>query len=190
MKTLDFSNLPKQIGRSAQIDSYIWGSEIILWGYDLSHQYTLKILKPKAGGCLSLQYHDKKSETWLVHKGLAWAMVVVGDKVCTRIMRAGDAQNLKTGTIHRLAGISDDLEVFEASTPDAHAADKSQIKDVVRLHCTYGREVSPAKNPAQAKLIQTCSELTLQALADIQQGKIPTEYNVELLLDYGALVVD
>ena len=62
-----------------QTDSWVWGNERIIWGYDSSHQYTFKILEPKRGhsGCMSLQYHHVKSETWLVLRGQLWTLFIV-----------------------------------------------------------------------------------------------------------------
>lgn len=165
-----------------QVDKYIWGEEVILWGYDLSHKYTLKILKPKMGaaGCLSLQYHNEKSESWAVFKGKAWALVVVDGVVCTKILEPGFVMNLPAGVIHRIAGLTQDIQVYETSTPDRHAADKTAQKDVIRLHCLHGREVTPANKNNEAILNQSIT-ITLEAMEAIKRGSMPPEYNVEKL---------
>lgn len=173
---------------SLQIDSWNWGNEIIIWGFDPSHKYTFKILEPKRGreGCLSLQYHHVKSESWLLLRGTAWALVAFDDKVCTRILRPGDIQNLGAGTIHRLMGVSDDVRVAEPSTPDAHAADKTAVKDVVRLHCVFGRPVTAARDEKERRLIERCIKVTEDAISQIEKGKVPEELNRELLNFHGA----
>jgi len=165
-------------------DVWPWGSETILWGFKPDHQYTFKILEPKQGraGCLSLQYHLKKSESWFVLQGVVWALVVVDKLACTRVMRAGDIQNLPTGTIHRLMGISGDARVIEPSTPDLHAADKSAPKDVVRLHCVLGREVSPARTTQEGELVKECAQITEDAISAIEAGEQPEELNVSRLI--------
>ncbi|MCB0333300.1 MAG: hypothetical protein KDD55_07360 [Bdellovibrionales bacterium] len=171
-----------------QIDEWAWGREQIIWGYDPSHEYTCKILEPKKGrqGCLSLQYHHKKSESWIVYRGVAWAVIALEGKVCTRVLRKGDIQNLPAGSIHRLMGLSDDLQVIEPSTPDAHAADKSVKKDVVRLHCVFGRECSEPRSEEEAALVKTCIEYTEEAIGCVERGNEPPEHNREWLNSRGA----
>jgi mannose-6-phosphate isomerase-like protein (cupin superfamily) len=174
--------------KEIQIDQWPWGREKILWGYDLSHHYTYKVLEPKKGraGCLSLQYHHQKSESWAIFRGVAWGMVVVQGTICTRIMRPGDLQNLPTGVMHTLTGITDDLMVLEASTPDRHAADKSVPKDVVRLHCFYGRPCVAPRDKAEAEVLARCLEIAEEALQKIDAGQLPPEYNLEFLRAHGA----
>ena len=169
-----------------QIDTWIWGTETIIWGFDPSHQYTFKALAPKKGreGCLSLQYHHEKSESWLQYRGVAWALIVIDNRVCTRILRPGDIQNIPTGTIHRLMGISDDCLILEPSTPDKHAADKSAPKDVVRLHCTMGRAVVAPRDAVEQGIVERSVEVTEEACLAIARGEMPTEYHVELLLGH------
>ncbi len=146
-------------------DSYIWGEEDIIWGYEVTHQYTLKILRPKLGlaGALSLQYHNEKSESWYVLKGTAWMLLIDNGEIITRTMHKGDIQTLPAGVIHRLMALSSDLEVLEASTPDRHAADKSYHKDVVRLACAHGRPVSAPRTPEEARLVAAAIEVTAAA---------------------------
>lgn len=174
-------NLPKN---SLQIDTYPWGAETIIWGFDSSHQYTFKILQPKKGrtGCLSLQYHLQKSESWYVVDGTVWALVVVDGVVCTRIMKAGDIQNLGSGVIHRLMGVSESSKVLEPSTPDAHAADKSVVKDVVRLHCMQGRAVVSPRTEEEAQIVKKAIQITEEACAVIEKGEMPQEYNLERIM--------
>lgn len=162
-----------------KIDCWPWGCEKIVWGFELSHKYTLKILEPKAGraGCLSLQKHAEKSETWLVMRGSVWALAVAGGQVCTKILRPFDFLNLPAGTIHRLTALEEGVQVLEASTPDVHAADKSRPKDVVRLHCVHGRAVSPAANADEARIVEFCVQLTEKALWDLENGMLPAEEN-------------
>lgn len=162
-------------------DEWVWGRETIVWGYDPSHRYTFKVLEPRRGreGCLSLQYHHEKSESWFLLRGIAWALIVSDGVVCTRVLKVGDIQNLPTGTIHRLMGISDDVQVLEPSTPDRHAADKSVKKDVVRLHCVLGRECDPPRDANERVLVEECVRITEDAIASIARGETPLEINRE-----------
>ena len=172
---------PESLGSSEvfRIDTWPWGREKIIWGYDPAHKYTLKILEPKLGraGCLSLQYHNQKSESWVVIRGMAWALLAQDGVVSTRIMRPGDIQNIPAGVIHRLMACSSDLQVLEPSTPDRHAADKSVAKDIVRFHCVFGRPGASARDNAEQQLIDQCIKLTEVAMADIDRAAVPTEHN-------------
>ena len=172
-----------------QVDVWPWGREQIIWGFEPSHEYTLKILEPKKGrtGCLSLQKHDGKSETWICLRGIAWTLVVADGVVCTKLMRPGDVQNLDKGVIHRLMGVTDDVQVLEPSTPDAHAADKTAPKDVVRLHCMMGRECTDPINEKETEIVKRCIEVSEEACAFIDRGELPPEHNAEHLCGRGAL---
>ena len=146
-------------------------------------QYTVKILEPKVGrfGCLSLQYHNKKDETWVVIQGKVWALIVREDNtVCTKIMKAGDVQNLPAGMIHRLMGLTEDCRVLEASSLDAHAADKNAPKDVVRLDCVYGRHT---ENTIDPKITQLCKDYTEEAIMAVIKGEEVPEHNPERFAD-------
>lgn len=169
-------------------DEWVWGREKIVWGFDPAHQYTFKILEPKVGraGCLSLQYHHHKSESWLVLRGAAWILLIADGRVCTRVMRAGDIQNLPAGVIHRITSITADAQIAEPSTPDAHAADKSKPKDVVRLHCYHGRPVVPPRNEQEGALVREANQLTEAAMEEIAAGRTPPEHNIAWLVSRGA----
>ncbi len=166
-----------------KVDSWIWGDELIVWGFDPSHRYTAKVLKPKKGraGALSLQYHHEKSESWIIFDGIAWALVIYKGTVCTKLMRRGEIINLQTGIIHRLMGASDNCQVIEPSTPDRHAADHTVPKDVVRLHCVLGREVSSPRSHEEAALVEMAIKLTEEAIAAIEKGTLPPEHSPEVL---------
>ncbi|MCI5065975.1 hypothetical protein MRY87_09650 [bacterium] len=157
----------------APCDEWVWGKERLLWGYSPEHHYTLKILQPKRGreGCLSLQYHHEKSETWFVLSGKVWALIIQSDQVFSRVMSKGDFQNLPTGTVHRLMGLTDDAQVLESSTPDRHAADKTIKKDVIRLHCVLGRECEPYEYPEKQPLIETAIQVTEETITALEAGK-------------------
>ena len=171
-----------------KIDSWVWGNEKVIWGYDRSHKYTLKVLEPKVGraGCLSLQYHLEKSETWIGFRGKAWALAVIGEEVATTILETGSVLPLPAGTIHRLMGVTDDCQIIEPSTPDRHAADKSVTKDVIRLHCVLGREAVPPRDDTEAGIVKRCIELTEEAISFIESGRLPNCYNAEAIKLLGA----
>lgn len=166
-----------------KVDNWVWGNETIVWGYSSDHKYTLKVLEPKKGrtGCLSLQYHNEKSETWYTLRGVGWGMFVVNGEVCTKILKVGDFINIPTGIIHRLMAISEDLQIIEPSTPDRHAADKSAPKDVIRLDCVHGRECSIPRDEHESKIVEECKRITEEAIAKIEQNQMPKEYNSDQL---------
>ena len=107
-----------------------WGHELI-WA--LSETYCGKVLFVKAGAALSLQFHNEKDESWLVHSGRAkLELGEVGQQVLhEEVIGAGAAFRYRPGTVHRVTAI-EDTTILEVSTP--------QIDDVVRLEDIYGRE--------------------------------------------------
>lgn len=169
--------------RSLQVDSWIWGRETILWGFDSSHKFTFKLLEPKKGkaGCLSLQYHNEKSECWFQLKGISWALAIINGEICTKLLKEGELLQLPTGTIHRLMGVTDDCKVLEPSTPDRHAADKTAAKDVIRLHCMLGRAVDAARNSDEERLVKRAIDITEEACRMIEKGENPREYSPDIL---------
>lgn len=166
-----------------KIDEYVWGTETIVWGFDPSHKYTFKLLRPHKGrtGCLSLQYHNHKSESWLVTRGVAWCVVIQDWKVTTKVLWPGQVLNLEAGVIHRLMALTEDCEVAEASTLDAHAADKTITKDVIRLHCVHGRECIRPKSEFEQELVDAAVAMTERAIAANEKGEWPQEESYQLL---------
>ena len=105
------------------------------WGYELrfarTERYAGKVLFIKAGSQLSLQYHEKKDEAFLVQSGQL--ELVLGRGADERVERLvpDDGWHVTPGTVHRFRAITDCL-LFEVSTPE--------LEDVVRLEDDYGRE--------------------------------------------------
>ena len=110
------------------------------WGWELvwaeTDAYVGKLLFVRAGESLSLQYHEVKDESWLVHEGRARLELgdVGGDLEAIEIA-PGDAFRFRPGTLHRVTALEDTL-VLETSTP--------HLDDVVRLEDRYGREGTSA----------------------------------------------
>lgn len=109
------------------------------WGYELiwaeAEEYVGKLLFVRAGHALSLQYHDRKDESWLVQEGRATLELgEVGgplDLVLEVLeIGPGDAFRFRPHTVHRITALEDTL-VLEVSTP--------QLDDVVRVEDRYGR---------------------------------------------------
>ena len=105
-----------------------WGHELV-WAE--AEQYVGKLLVVRAGQALSLQYHERKDESWLVHEGRAsLELGQIGGSLETVEIVAGDAFRFRPGTVHRITAIEDTV-VIEVSSP--------QLDDVVRLEDRYGR---------------------------------------------------
>ena len=110
------------------------------WGWELvwaeTDNYVGKLLFVQAGESLSLQYHEVKDESWLVHEGRArLELGRVGEELEAVEIAPGDAFHFRPGTVHRVTAL-EDLLVLEVSTP--------HLDDVVRLEDRYGREGTSA----------------------------------------------
>ncbi len=105
-----------------------WGFELI-WA--LTDAYCGKLLFVGAGHSLSLQYHERKDESWYVQVGRARLELgeLEGNLVVGEI-GPGDCFRYPPGTVHRLTAL-EDTTILEVSTP--------QLDDVVRLEDRYGR---------------------------------------------------
>jgi mannose-6-phosphate isomerase len=106
------------------------------WGWELiwaeTDQYVGKLLFVRKGESLSLQYHERKDESWLVREGRArLELGDVGGELEALEIGPGDAFRWRPRTLHRLAAIEDTL-VVEVST--------QHLDDVVRVEDRYGRE--------------------------------------------------
>jgi mannose-6-phosphate isomerase len=105
------------------------------WGYELifaeTDRYVGKVLHIHAGQALSLQYHERKDETFFVAKGSMELIVEENGSLTTRRLTAGDSYRVVPPTRHRMIGGADGCELFEVSTPE--------LDDVVRVEDLYGR---------------------------------------------------
>ena len=93
-----------------------WGYEIHWTPSDLP--YMGKILHINAGKRLSLQYHNKKQETWFMMTGkakLVWDNE--NNELIETELQYGQGYTCKIGQRHRLVGITD-CDVIEVSTPE------------------------------------------------------------------------
>jgi mannose-6-phosphate isomerase len=110
------------------------------WGWELvwaeTDDYVGKLLFVKAGESLSLQYHERKDESWLVREGRAeLELGDVGGELETIVIAPDDTFRFRPRTVHRLTALEDTILV-EVSTPE--------LDDVVRLEDAYGREGTSA----------------------------------------------
>jgi len=110
-----------------------WGWELI-WAH--TEAYVGKVLFVRAGESLSLQYHERKDESWYVQSGLArLELGERGEELAADSIAAGACFHFVPGTVHRLTAV-EDTTIVEVSTPE--------LDDVVRLEDAYGREGTSA----------------------------------------------
>lgn len=106
------------------------------WGYELhwvkeNKPYMGKILHLDKGKKCSLQYHDKKLESWFLMRGKA--KIIWDDKngnLEETEMESGKGYSCSTGQRHRLLGITD-CDIVEVSTPE--------MGNTTRLEDDYSR---------------------------------------------------
>ena len=123
---------------SPKIGEKPWGREI--WYADQS-AYAGKVLEVKQGRRLSLQYHERKTETLYLLSGkvlLTFRPIANGETPAASLVTAADQRTWLPGqalpvpvrTIHRFEALEDSV-LLEVSTPD--------LTDVVRLQDDFSR---------------------------------------------------
>lgn len=112
-----------------------WGSFYRLIN---TRTYWVKVLIVNPGQSLSLQSHEKRSETWICVKGEGKALIIDYPKTLKNgnihFLSPGSLVSIPTKTKHRLINDSDDLlRVVEIAlgTPDE--------EDIIRYEDDYGR---------------------------------------------------
>ena len=106
-----------------------WGSYTVL---EEGPRYKVKRVTVNPGGRLSLQYHHRRSEHWVVTAGTA--RVTCGDRVFE--LRVNESTGIPQGTPHRLENLGTvSLDIIEVQCGDYVGED-----DIVRLADDYGRE--------------------------------------------------
>ena len=105
------------------------------WGYErwleVNENYVVKELFMKKGNQCSLQYHEKKHETFYVVSGqLKFYVGKDKDKLEIVILDPGEHYTIFPLVVHRMEAVTDSIYI-EAST--------NQLEDVVRLEDKYGR---------------------------------------------------
>ena len=113
---------PRQVRRP-------WGSYKTIT-QDGKHQ--VKLLEVNPGHKISLQYHNKRSEHWIVVSGTA--VVTVGEEVSE--VRENNSVFIPLGVAHRLENASSEpLRLIEVQFGEYLGED-----DIVRLEDIYGRD--------------------------------------------------
>jgi mannose-6-phosphate isomerase-like protein (cupin superfamily) len=104
-----------------------WGHEIV---FAENERYAGKILHLKPGHSLSLQYHERKDETFYVLSGEVNLTVEVDGQMKEMTLREGSAYRIRPGVRHRMRA-DRPCDLIEVSSPE--------LDDVVRLEDAYGR---------------------------------------------------
>ena len=118
--------MPGLLGR--QVTQKPWGHEV-LWA--LTEFYAAKILVIKDGHRLSMQHHEKKTETMLVIEGSVMIETDDGHVAMRMAYGEGAVMHLEPGTKHRLEAYAGNVKIIEVST--------TELNDVVRHDDDYGR---------------------------------------------------
>jgi len=96
-------------------------------------RYHVKRLIVKPNQRLSKQYHDHRSEIWLVTEGVAFAEVDDTE----RFLYPGESIKIKLGDVHRLSNKEEtDLVIIETQYSPDNILEES---DIVRIEDDYGR---------------------------------------------------
>ncbi|OGI07890.1 MAG: mannose-6-phosphate isomerase [Candidatus Melainabacteria bacterium RIFCSPLOWO2_02_FULL_35_15] len=105
-----------------------WGGYVILLN-EAKYKVKKLIINPKKR--FSLQYHNKRNETWTVVKG---ELKITVDKH-EKIYSYGETISVPIGILHRIENIGGDTaEVIEVQTGTYFGED-----DIVRLEDDFGR---------------------------------------------------
>ena len=112
-----------------EIDHRPWGKYEVLYS---SPFVKVKRITVKPQGILSYQYHDQRTEDWIVTRGSA--KIVLDDEEVWRT--EGEKIRIKVGQKHRVSNPSFDniLEFIEVQTGTYFGED-----DIVRIEDDYGR---------------------------------------------------
>ena len=104
-----------------------WGHELI---FAENERYAGKILHLEPGQSLSLQYHERKDETFYVLRGEVILSVDVDGEMKELKLPEGSAYRIRPGERHRMRADAA-CDLIEVSSPE--------LDDVVRLEDAYGR---------------------------------------------------
>jgi len=104
-----------------------WGHELI---FAENEQYAGKILHLEPGHSLSLQYHERKDETFYVLRGVVQLSVDVDGEMREIRLPEGSTYRIRPGIRHRMRADAA-CDLIEVSSPE--------LDDVVRLEDAYGR---------------------------------------------------
>jgi len=131
----NIKNIVLSISNSGRTESHDHRKVFRPWGYfdsvDCGNGYKVKRINVNPGSKLSLQKHQKRSEHWVVIKGVA--KVTCGTKVFN--LKENESTYIPKGMVHRLENLEDtQLEIIEIQTGEYLGED-----DIIRLQDDYQR---------------------------------------------------
>ncbi len=103
---------------------------------------TVKLITVQQGGALSLQYHLRRDELWVILD--AGARIELGDRVLSP--QVGDKVFIPRTTTHRLSTDDGPVRILEVSFGDFDE------DDIVRLEDAYGRVATHEGIPVDPRL--------------------------------------
>ncbi len=113
---------------SNKLESRPWGGYIILLDEEICKVKKL-LINPKKR--FSLQYHNKRTETWTIIKGKV--QITVGEH--KKVYSYGETISVPVKILHRIENIGDEIaEIIEVQTGTYFGED-----DIVRIEDDYGR---------------------------------------------------
>ena len=144
---------PKRVGKP-------WGHEEIV---EQNEHYVVKKLFINAGHRLSLQYHERKHETLILHKGKVWLKYTsvhpkeAAKRLNAIMMHPGFVEVIVPGTTHQIEAREDSI-IIECST--------TELDDVVNFPSLF-RAYShhPGKTHLHHEIAQKALEVVLLGLS-------------------------
>ncbi len=135
------------VGRGGKVQSSSWmirdaarafGRSVRPWGdfygWDSGRKWYVKTMYVKPGKRLSLQYHKRRSERWILVEGDATAITVENGKHKETPLKVGDTFIVPKGVAHRLTSKKGGILVEVA------VGSSFNEEDIVRLEDDFGRK--------------------------------------------------
>lgn len=123
--TANFSAVPAD---APEYEERPWGA---FWSLDRGAAHQVKRIRVKPRGQLSLQYHHRRAERWVVIEGTA--TITVDDAVMK--VSPGGVVMIPKGAVHRLENMTrTPVEIIEVQMGDYLGED-----DIVRIEDAYHR---------------------------------------------------
>lgn len=114
--------------QNPKLEGRPWGGYIVLLN---ERNYKVKRLTINPKKRFSLQYHNKRTETWTIVKGSV--EITVGSK--KKIYTYGQTVSVPVGTVHRIENVGEGAaEIIEVQTGEYFGED-----DIIRLEDDFGR---------------------------------------------------
>ena len=100
----------------------------------IDDNFTVKILTIYPNSQISLQYHNNRSEHWIVTKGIA--NITKGD--LKFVLKENEVTFIEKEEIHRI----ENKEKYDLVIVEVQTGEKISENDIVRLDDIYGRKIN------------------------------------------------